>query len=158
MMDLPSAQVSNAPSQIVKTHTSTDEIRRNNTFEEKGLREGAEMEVQDGTDEKGKKAPVEFSFQNGIRQNTSRNLNRPLGGNQVPILISDEEAPPRSLLVRMVDHENMLHHINARIMSGQPIPHEVWKKIHATSIELGAIFSERVGFSRENNQNNGDNG
>jgi len=63
-----------------------------------------------------------------------------------PIEISDNEAPSRRLVLCMIDLNEVLSHINQRVLSGLVVSHEDWETLQRYSIDLGITFEDEVRF------------
>ena len=66
-----------------------------------------------------------------------------------PIVVSDSRAPSRSLIMPMLQIQELLRTINSRVTSGMAVKHEDWEKLRQLSIQMGAKFSDRVMFEWE---------
>ena len=76
---------------------------------------------------------------------------RPLEPSSIPgtVVISDETAPSRSLVVPLLELQEILADVNRGISSGRSVSHEDWEDLRELVTRLGGKFNNVVAFAWE---------
>ena len=70
-----------------------------------------------------------------------------------PTLISENETPPKTLILKMYHMQAHLAEVNQRIMSGMAVSKSDWEKLRRLSTRMGATF-EQVSFDWNREESN----
>lgn len=65
------------------------------------------------------------------------------------IILKEDEAPNRKLMLRLINVQSCLKDINERIMAGMAVPKEDWASLRRLSTGLGSTFNNQVVFAWE---------
>ena len=83
--------------------------------------------------------------------NPSEHSRRNIGSqqNNRQVVIKRDTTPSRRLVLKMLDVQSHLAHMNERIMSGLSVSEEDWDQARLLSMNLGKTFTQDVTFDWE---------